>query len=389
LRPSVRPDPSQHRRGAAVEVERRGDSDAWCAIAHSMVETTYRDGQDTALACKLKTYACLVTCVLVVASSRVFLLPPVGDSYVNQLNARVDGISRESKVDESASTRFCSTRSTLEKNAARKIQERENWFEAELPHERDYFRTAKLDVFASGFLFSPYYSCPFTMEKSTSVAQHFDGGKWVCGLTELSASKDASCVAFSFGSNYDVAFENDINAKRGAGSCEIHIFDPTMSWEGAGHSRDKLAAFVSKLPQNYHFHELGLGSKSHEKINIDGKTFDTVTLLEAFQEYGNSTGVDFLKFDVEGFEFDILESTEWDKVRVGVILFEVHGNIIERIRARPYTLANFHAHLGRLERAGFRLYSTEPVCGGCGGQFEVALVHKDWHPVHKFTTRCR
>ena len=283
---------------------------------------------------------------------------------------------------------LCSTRATLEKNALRKIQERANWFEAELQHERNYFRTARVDAFATGFLFSPYYVCPFTMDKSLSVREHFDGGKWLCGMIELNKTPRAPCVAFSFGSNYDLAFENDIHEKRVDERCEIHIFDPTMAWEGAGHSREKLDKFISTLPSNYHFHELGLSGPGKTSIQIEGKNFDAIPLSDAVVKYSNTSEIDFLKFDVEGFEYDILETTEWEKVHVGVVLFEVHGNIIERLRSKPYTLLNFHEQLGRLERAGFRVYSVEPVCGGCLGQFEVAAIHKDWHPIEKFANAC-
>ena len=224
-----------------------------------MVNTAPWDDLDCLRVRKLRTCAFFVTCALVVGtcSSSVFRLSPVSSSAVNQLDTRADLVPRE-EIDGVELARLCSALSTFEKNAGRKLQERASWFEAEIPHERHYFQTAKLDAFAAGFLFSPYYMCPFPMEKSTSVAQHFDGGKWLCGLTELSASKDTPCVAFSFGSNYDLAFENDLNAKRSDSPCDIHIFDPTMAWEGAGHSREKLDKFISELPDNYHFHELGL-----------------------------------------------------------------------------------------------------------------------------------
>ena len=296
--------------------------------------------------------------------------------------------SRDAALGDQSNAGLCSTRATLEKNALRKIQERASWFEAELPHERHYFRTARVDAFAAGFLFSPYYVCPFTMEKSLSVREHFDGGKWLCGVAELSRAPHTPCVAFSFGSNYDLAFEDEINAKRVEKRCEIHIFDPTMAWDKAGHSRAKLDQFISTLPTNYHFHELGLSGAGKTSIEIEGQNFNAMPLSDALLNFSDASAIDFLKFDIEGFEYDILETTEWEKVRVGVILFEVHGGIIERLRSEPYTMLKFHEHLGRLERAGFRVYSVEPVCSGCVGQFEVAAINKCWHPIEKFTNAC-
>ena len=84
--------------------------------------------------------------------------------------------SRDAALGDQSNAGLCSTRATLEKNALRKIQG-VRVGSNELPHERHYFRTARVDAFAAGFLFSPYYVCPFTMEKSLSVREHFDGGK--------------------------------------------------------------------------------------------------------------------------------------------------------------------------------------------------------------------
>ncbi len=279
----------------------------------------------------------------------------------------------------------CRAQRVMEMNALRKLRERANWFEAEISHEREYFRTAKLDSYTAGFLFAPYYTCPYTLEKSPSVREHFDGGKWMCGLQELRDGANISCKIFSFGSNYETSFEDGIDIKQ----CDVHIFDPTMASVKAGHSRSKLDEFKSNLPTNYHFHELGIGSPGQGHVHLDGEKFDAISLVDALKEYGGSYGVDFLKFDVEGFEFDVLEHAEWEGISVGVLLFEMHGHLIERVQSVPYTLMKFHEHLSRLEQAGFRIYSMEPVCSGCRAQFEVAAVHKDWHPIHKFANPCR
>ena len=281
---------------------------------------------------------------------------------------------------------FCTWKHTQEVNAQRKIQERSNWFEAEIPHERGFFRSTGLESFVTGFLFSPYYACPFTLEKSTSVKDHFDGGKWLCGLKELADSNtNATCRGYSFGSNYDLTFERQMDEISSTSKCELHIYDPTMSAEQFGHSHTKLAKFISDLPKNYVLHEIGMCAPGKDSLEMDGRTFDAISLLEALKLNGHEeTGIDVLKFDVEGFEYDILETTEWDKAKIGIILFEVHANIIQRTFGVQYTLLKFHWHIQRMEKAGYRLYSMEPVCGGCTGQFEVAMVHKDWHPVLKF-----
>jgi len=227
------------------------------------------------------------------------------------------------------------------------------------------------------------------------VKEHFDGGKWFCGLAELglasgSASNSSKCRAYSFGSNYDITFEHQIDARLNGDACEIHIYDPTMGSSRFGHSLSKLSDFVRDLPPNYVFHELGISAPGKESITIEDETFTSVSLVAALQANGHSeTGIDFLKFDVEGSEYDILETAEWDRLKIGLILFEVHAGIIQRLRSESYTLLKFHEHLMRLETAGYRLYSVEPVCSGCIGQFEVSMMHKDWHPIHKFRNMCK
>lgn len=59
-------------------------------------------------------------------------------------------------------------------------------------------------------LLAPVYDCPWTLERSNYVSElNFDGGKWTCGLKELSDSGQP-CVVYSFGSNADSLFEDHV-----------------------------------------------------------------------------------------------------------------------------------------------------------------------------------
>ena len=71
-----------------------------------------------------------------------------------------------------------------------------------------------------------------------------------------------------------------------------------------------------------------------------------------------------------------------------MILFEFHTNTISHQQGKDYTMLQFEAQLSKMEKAGYRLYSTEPVCGNCKGQFEVSLIHKDWSPITGFDDIC-
>ena len=67
--------------------------------------------------------------------------------------------------------------------------------------------------------FMPVYNCPLK-EKIGIAPRLGDNGKWLCGVRTL-LQKD-NCVVYSFGSNGETSFEQDLLSKTG---CEIHIFD--------------------------------------------------------------------------------------------------------------------------------------------------------------------
>merc|ERR1712003_166179 len=98
-----------------------------------------------------------------------------------------------------------------------------------------------------------------------------------------------------------------------------------------------------------------------------------MTLLEAFAHNGHNAEIDILKFDIESYEYELLDELNWLEMRIGLVFFELHANIINRRlnKDRPldakgsYKLRDFHRQLLRMEVAGYRVYSVEPVCGAC------------------------
>jgi len=100
--------------------------------------------------------------------------------------------------------------------------------------------------------------------------------------------------------------------------------------------------------------------------------------LKSIFEENQHTCIDVLKFDIEGAEFDILEDTEWEKLCIGMVLFEVHGRKIESFKTSPYTVGDAVRHIRRLENAGFHHYKTEQVYVGGNGQAELAFVNFTW-----------
>jgi hypothetical protein len=81
---------------------------------------------------------------------------------------------------------YCRARDRAEVNALAKMVERQAWTtDAVLPLERQWLKSMPADTYQSALLFSAYYPCMFTLEKTTSVQEHFDSGRWLCGVREV------------------------------------------------------------------------------------------------------------------------------------------------------------------------------------------------------------
>ena len=122
-------------------------------------------------------------------------------------------------------------------------------------------------------LFSPPFTCPIGLAKTTSFGKLADGGKWICGAHLLEGGRGGRrCVVYSFGSNFDLSFEQQVHtwssrgrgpspqhegsghessssaagsaAAVGSGACETHTWDPTLS---AMASPSRVAAFERRL----------------------------------------------------------------------------------------------------------------------------------------------
>ena len=63
--------------------------------------------------------------------------------------------------------------------------------------------------------------------------------------------------------------------------------------------------------------------------------------------------IDFMTIDVEGFDFNVLKSNNWDKYRPKVILFELFSNDVESIKSNEMSLF--------LNQNGYSLYCFSPT----------------------------
>ena len=277
----------------------------------------------------------------------------------------------------------CVAALAAERNARAKISERASWLRAKRLDQQHAIKTMSMRTFQSAMLMAPYYPCLFTLEKRPSVRHRFDGGKWLCGLAELSTT--APCVVYSLGSNYDTVFE-DMVSSSSQHQCNFYIYDPTLA---ATRSQAELDRWRKTLPKNYHLRELAItGDPSVKQLQFGSaygggvRSYPATTLEEALRANGHSSAT-MLKIDIDGFELELLRSAPWSRLRFGLVLFEVHP--IQHAASRAdYELKFQAAHeaFGLLELAGYRMYSAEPVYVNAGGAgaWEVAFIHRDWSP---------
>ena len=92
----------------------------------------------------------------------------------------------------------------------------------------------------------------------------------------------------------------------------------------------------------------------------------------------NHAHVDYLKIDVEGYEWEFLSLVDWNVTKVGQILIELHP--IKRWSGDEMTAKDMNVIFTKLETAGYRLISIEPVTFRNWGQVEVVFIRKDWEP---------
>lgn len=277
----------------------------------------------------------------------------------------------------------------LFENANRKIAERRAWLSSEHSEGGPF---GKLNGAQMWYMFTPVLPCFWTFEKEPSCIEEHDGGKWLCGLKEVHQSRkenhDGSasaldttfydgkqnrhryhyqnmpCIVYSIGSNNEFSFEEQVRIV--APGCEIHTFDPTVKETGEG------KAFYDQYHGTY-----GLAGVDSDKGKFP------VRSIESIMKELNHNYIDYLKVDIEGFEWDFLRKVDWTRVRVGQLLIEVHPpvkggrsfHLSSDMNARELDII-FH----KLEDAGFYLISLEPVTYSNFGQVELVFLHKDWRP---------
>jgi FkbM family methyltransferase len=170
----------------------------------------------------------------------------------------------------------------------------------------------------------------------------------------------ADSIIYSGGVGEDITFEQELIRRYGV---KIHIFDPSPVA-----ARTILLANSEALL----FQPLGLAASSAAKFSVGGGS-DSSTWLKAG---GSNTGgsdtlactslaeemkknghdfIDLLKIDIEGFEYDVLESCFAENIRIRQLCVEFHdffpeipkartNQMIRTLESRGFDLIHRHRH---------------------------------------------
>lgn len=173
-----------------------------------------------------------------------------------------------------------------------------------------------------------------------------DGGKWTCGMSRYASlpSAENKCIVYSFGVADDSSFENELLSRVKA--AEVWAYDFTVVDFG-----------VQLEPSNRdraHFTQAGIAAKTDL-----GRRPPFYSIADLMVVNGHEY-IDILKMDIEGSEFEALDSLsdafpveKGLELPIGQLLIEIHFKVHE-------TAQRYLEWWEKLEARGLRAIWTEP-----------------------------
>lgn len=183
-----------------------------------------------------------------------------------------------------------------------------------------------------------------------------------------------STVIYSFGTGRDISFDKECIRKHGA---SVFAFDPTpksVEWIGN-----------QKLPDRFHFHPYGISASgtgqadfflpanpraisgsmimhkevdAAQSVKVMMKTFDDI-----IRELKHAH-IDVLKMDIEGSEYDVIDTILASPVTIDQVLVEFHDRDFAQSEPRSKEA------IRKLSEKGYLVF-------GCSRSYEeISLIHK-------------
>jgi FkbM family methyltransferase len=181
-------------------------------------------------------------------------------------------------------------------------------------------------------------------------------------------------IVYSFGIGEDISFDTAIIQNH---HCKVFGFDPTP----------KSINWINKqdLPQNFTFFDWGISDKSglvdfylpknpehvsgsvliQDNININEKiTVKMKSINDVMNKLGHQH-IDVLKMDIEGAEYQVIESVLNSSVSVDQILIEFHDRFIENEKSKS------RQAIEKLNKNGYEIFAISETFE------EVSFIRKD------------
>lgn len=127
-----------------------------------------------------------------------------------------------------------------------------------------------------------------------------------------------ACLVYSFGAGYETKYEKHMASL----GCRVHVFDCTMTSQPS-----RLLAYLEELKDfdNIVFHSWCVGDPpAGEFQTAYGQALHEFYTLEQVMGKLNHTTVDIVKFDIEGFEWGVIDSMLKGSMLPAQMAFELH-----------------------------------------------------------------
>ncbi|KAH8899186.1 hypothetical protein GQ53DRAFT_801783 [Thozetella sp. PMI_491] len=194
------------------------------------------------------------------------------------------------------------------------------------------------------------WSCPHEMDR---VGRMGDGGKWVCGMSQIEATaKTRLCVIYSFGVRDESSFEDEMLRRT---KCEIWAYDFSVVDFGEQLQPEQRA--------RAHFFQAGIARETDTAKNPPFYSIESLMEMNGHDYISDPLDrySDILKMDIEFAEFEAMDGLSYDfpasrgmELPIGQLLVEIH------LFGGRITTEEYLDWWERLEARGLRPAWAEP-----------------------------